>query len=88
MIYTRPIQPCLDYAYSVWRNCSGSKFSLLRLQKRASQIIKKIFDYENSFGIELIKCLGWHSLEQRRDYYLALQIINMFMVLPPSYYVI
>ncbi len=32
MIYTRSIQSCLDYACSVWGNCSeGSKFSLLRL---------------------------------------------------------
>ncbi len=44
MIYTRSIQPCLDYACSVWGNCSeGSKFFLLRLQKRAARKILKIF---------------------------------------------
>ncbi len=48
MIYTRSIQPCLDYACSVWRNCSEvSKFSLLRLQKQATQMVLKYFDYEN-----------------------------------------
>ncbi len=37
IIYTRSIQPFLDYACSVWGNCSkGSKFSLLRLEKRAA----------------------------------------------------
>ncbi len=60
------MQPCLDYTCSVWGNCSeGSKFSLLRLQKRAARIVLKNFDYENSSGVELIKCLGWQSLEQR-----------------------
>ncbi len=32
------------------------------------------FDYGNSSGLELIKCLGWQSLEQRRDYFLATQM--------------
>ncbi len=65
----------LGYACSVWGNCSeGSKFSLLRLQKPAARIVLKNFDYENSSGVELIKCLGWQSLEQRRDYYLATQM--------------
>ncbi len=40
MICTRSIQLCLDYACSVWEICSeGSKFSLLRLQKRAARIV-------------------------------------------------
>ncbi len=40
MIYSRSIQPCLDYACLVWGNCSeGSKFSLLRLQKWAARIV-------------------------------------------------
>ncbi len=42
VIYTRSIQPSLDYACSVWGNCSeGSKFSLLRPQKRAARIVKQ-----------------------------------------------
>jgi phage gp46-like protein len=74
-IYLRSIQPCLDYACSVWGNCSeGSKFSLLSLQKRAARIVLKNFDYENYSGVELIKSLKWQNLEQRRDYYLATQM--------------
>ncbi len=74
-IFSWDLQPCLDYACSAWANCSeGSKFSLLRLQKRAARIVLKNCDYKNSSGVELIKCLGWQSLEQRRDYYLATQM--------------
>ncbi len=85
MNYTRSIQPCLDYACSVWGNCSeGSKFSLLRLQKRAARIVLKNFDYENSSRFALIKCLGWQSLEQRRDYYLATQMYKCVHIFAPK----
>lgn len=84
-IYLRSIQPCLDYACSVWGNCSeGSKFSLLRLQKRAARIVLKNFDYDNYSGIELIKSLKWQSLEQRRDYYLATQMYKCVHGLAPK----
>ncbi len=89
MIYTRSIQPCLDYACSVWGNCSEwSKFSLLRLQKWAARIVLKNFDYEKSSGVELIKCLWWQSLEQRNDYYLATQMYKCVHGFAPNYYVI
>ncbi len=50
-------------------NCSeGNKFSLLRLQKQAARKVLKKNHFENSSGVELIKCLGWQSLEQQRDF--------------------
>ncbi len=57
-----------------WHCSIGSRFSLLRLQKWAARIDLKNFDYESSFGVELIKCLGWQRLEQWKGYYLATQI--------------
>ncbi len=48
-------------------NCSeGSKFSLLRLQKRATPKVVKNIHCENSSRFELIKCLGWQSHETGR----------------------
>ncbi len=56
MIYTRSIQPCLDYSCWVWGKCSkGSKFSLLKAAKASSL---------NSFK-------KWLNLEHQRHYYLV-----------------
>ncbi len=51
-MYTISIQSCLDYACSVWGNCSeGSKFSLLRLQKGAVQIVLKTLIIKIRLGL-------------------------------------
>ena len=42
-----------------------------RLQHRAARIIKGNFDYINVRGSDLVKQLGWQSIEQRRDYFVA-----------------
>ncbi len=47
-------------------------------------IVLKNFDYENSSGVELIKCLGWQNLEQRRDYYLATQMYKCVQGFAPK----
>ena len=71
-LYKTTIQPCFDYACSVWGNCSvTSRKALLRLQKRAARVVSNNFEYTNCNGEDIIKQLSWQTLEQRRDYYLA-----------------
>ena len=42
-----------------------------RLQHRAARIILRNFYYINVRGHDLVLQLGWQTLEQRRDYYVA-----------------
>ena len=72
ILYKSMIQPCYDYACSVWGNCPVVyKRNLLRTQKRAARIVKNNFNYEETSGINLMKELSWPNIEQRRDYFLA-----------------
>ena len=70
------IQPsCIDYACSVWGNCSQKKRELIsRLQNRAARIVSKHYGSHEISVTKLIKDLKWQSFETRRDYFL-----NMLM---------
>jgi len=71
-IFLTHIRPCMEYGISVWGHCSESnKVKLRRLQHRAARIITSNFDFVNVRGHDLVKQLGWQTLEQRRDYYIA-----------------
>ena len=71
-IYLTIIQPKLDYAISVWGYCSQINRTLVtRLQHRAARIVSGNFDYINVRGADLVKQLGWQTIEQRRDYFTA-----------------
>ena len=75
-LYKCVIQPCIDYEISVWGNCPASyKLPLQRLQKRAARYVTGISDYELASGNILIKKLSWQTIDQRRDYFLTM---NMF----------
>ena len=55
ILYKSMIQPCYDYACSVWGNCPKAyKKKLFRTQKRAARIVTGNFDYEKSSGTELM----------------------------------
>ena len=70
--YLSCIQPCIDYAASVWGSCSVQNRNLiLRLQRRAARIVTGNFDFINVRGSELIKQLGWQTIDERRDYFTA-----------------
>ena len=89
-LYKSIIQPCYDYACSVWGNCPDvCRRKLLRIQKRAARIVTGNFDYETSSGTDLMMSLSWPCIEQRRDYFLATLMfkINVLTVLPPYVYV-
>ena len=70
--YVSCIQPCFDYAISVWGSCSDRNKSLLiRLQRRAARIVTGNFDYITTRGSDLVTQLGWQTLDARRDYFLS-----------------
>ena len=74
-LYKSTIQPCIDYACSVWGNCSLKNRNLIRrIQKRAARIVSKQYGSRDVSVSALFKDLKWQSFETRRDYFL-----NMLM---------
>ena len=68
LLYKTTIQPCFDYARSVWGNYTmTSRKALLRLQKRAARVVYNTFDFIYCHG-EDIKQLSWQTLQQMRVY--------------------
>ena len=73
LLYVSIIQPKFDYAISVWGYCSSINQKLVvRLQHRAARIITNNMDYINVRGEDLVKQLGWQTIEKRRDYFMAM----------------
>ena len=48
-----------------------TKDLICRLQRRAARIITGDFDFINTRGADLMKDLGWQTLDIRRDYFLS-----------------
>ena len=75
ILYKSTIQPCFDYACSVWGNCSVKNREFInRLQRRAARIVSKQYGSQEISVTKLIKDLKWQTFETRRDYFL-----NMLM---------
>ena len=76
-LYKTTIQPSIDYACSVWGNCSSKNREFIhRIQRRASRIliVTKHFGARDISVSKLFKDLKWQDFETRRDYF-----INMLM---------
>ena len=72
-LYKSTIQPCIDYACSVWGNCSSKTRELIhRIQRRAARIVSKKYGARDISVTELIKDLKWQTFETRRDYFLCM----------------
>ena len=70
-MYKGIIQPTSDYVCSIWGSCSVyNKNIIFRLQKRATRIVERNFDFNES-GLDIVKRLKWQVLEERRNYFLA-----------------
>ena len=71
-IYVTNIKPCIEYGISIWGHCSeNNRMVIRRLQHRAARIVMGNFDYINVRGHDLVQQLGWQTIEQRRDYFIA-----------------
>ena len=78
------IQPKLDYGISVWGYCSDANRRLIvRLQHRAARIITGNMDYVNTRGENLVKELGWQSIENRRDCFTAVLMYRCINEIAP-----
>jgi len=85
-IYNATIQPCLDYAISVW-GCTGqlNLSKVQRIQNYAARIIVKNFDYINKRGIEFVYELGWMNVRERFFYFQTLLIFKCLQGCAPEY---
>ena len=88
MLYLSLVQPCIDYACSVWGQCSRKSIDTIdRLQKRAARVITGNFDFVNYRGINIVKELRWQSFEERRDYFMATLMFKCIHGLAPTHMV-
>ena len=82
--YLLCIQPCIDYAISVWGTCSKQlKDMITHLQHRAARIVTGIFDFIKFRQANLIENLGWHYFDKRRDYFKATMMFKCINGLAP-----
>ncbi len=85
-IYNSVIQPCFDYAVTIWGNSTKSNISKIqRIQNRAARIITGNFDYVNHRGIDIVHNLGWMDIEQRIMYFRSLLVYKCIHGLAPDY---
>ena len=56
-----------------------------RLQNHAARLILGNFDYINFRGIELVESLGLYTIEEKRDYFLAMLMFKSIHGIAPAY---
>ena len=82
--YLLCIQPCIDCAISVWGTWSKQLKDMINCpQHRAARIVTGIFDFINFHGANLMENLGWHSFDNRRDYFTATMMLKCIYGLAP-----
>eukprot|EP00914_Ancora_sagittata_P007950 GHVO01015676.1.p1 GENE.GHVO01015676.1~~GHVO01015676.1.p1 ORF type:complete len:140 (+),score=1.59 GHVO01015676.1:276-695(+) len=64
-IYLSTVQPCIDYAISVWGQTTETNlYKIQRLQNYGARIALNDFNYEHR-GMELVKHLKWMNVKDR-----------------------
>ena len=85
-IYITAVQPCIDYAISVWGQTNEYNiYKIQRLQNFAARLITNNFDYVNCRGIELVKMLKWMNVKERCQYFTINLMFKCIHGLAPSY---
>ena len=85
-VYKSYIQPKLDYGLTIYGCTTQENLTLVqRLQNHAARLILGNFDYINFRGIELVKSLGLYTIEERRDYFLAMLMFKSIHGIAPAY---
>ena len=55
-IYVTAVQPCIDYAISVWGQTSEYNiYKIQRLQNYAARLVTNNFDYVNCRSADIVK---------------------------------
>ena len=87
-IFLTFIQPCIDYAISVWGQTSEYNIDKIqRLQNFAARMVTNNYDFINIRGIEIVKSLGWMNVRQRCFYFTTTLMFKCIHGLAPSYMV-
>jgi hypothetical protein len=87
-IYCTTIQPCIDYAISVWGQTSDFNImKIQRLQSYAARLITNNFDYINCRSVNIIKDLNWMTVKQRCMYFTTVLMFKCIHGLAPFYLV-
>ena len=85
-IYMSTVQPCIDYAISIWGNTTNINLDKVqRIQNYAARVITSQFDYINVRGIEIVNALGWFNVRQRFYYFNVLLMFKCIHGLAPLY---
>ena len=87
-IYLTMIQPCIDYAISVWGQTSEYNINKIqRLQNYAARIVTNNHDYINCRGIDIVHALKWMDVKMRRNYFTIILMYKCIHGLAPNYLV-
>ena len=85
-IYMSSVQPCIDYAITVWGNTTNCNLDKIqRIQNFAARVVTNQFDYVNVRGLYIVKSLGWMNVRQRFYYFNVLLMFKCIHGLAPSY---
>ena len=85
-VYKSYIQPKLDYGLTIHGCTTQENLNpVQRLQNHAARLILGNFEYTNFCGIELVKSLGLYTIEERRDYFLAMLMFKFIHGIAPTY---
>ena len=87
-IYLTLIQPCIDYAISVWgQTYDYNIVKIQRLQNYAARIVTNNFDYINCRGIDIVGALKWMNIKKRCDYFTCILMFKCIHGQAPNYLV-
>jgi len=85
-IYVSTVQPCIDYAISVWGQTSVTNIKKIqRMQNYAARIVVNNFDYINVRGANLVKELHWMNVKDRCSYFTCILTFKCLHSLAPNY---
>jgi hypothetical protein len=85
-IYLSTIQPCIDYAISVWGQTTEMNLKRVqRVQNYAARLVLCNYDYVNVRGIDLVKRLKWMNVNERCMYFTCILMFKCIHGLAPSY---
>ena len=86
LIFKSTIQPCIDYADTVWGTCSEKGLKIAqRLQNAAARIVTNNYDYINFRGEDIVKGLRWQTIKERRQFHMATLMFKCTHGLAPNY---
>ena len=84
-LYQSNIQSIIDYCCTVWGHSGSGNLSKLQIyQNRAARIVCKYCDHD-IHGIDLVRYLGWHTVEDRIKYFTSVLMFKCLNNIVPEY---